>query len=64
MRNLVTHTSPTKEAEVWFDSEWDEYVVKFFTITVMTRNHLRKADYHTDNKQDAFDTAQHFIKGN
>ena len=63
MRKLQTHVhaDTKREAEVWFNPEYDEFVVKFFTTTPKTRNHQRGADYHTDDKQDAMGTAQLWI---
>lgn len=42
-------------AKVYHNTEWQEYVVKWFN----TRGtHMDASDYHTDDKQDALDTAQ------
>lgn len=45
-----------KVAEVWLDREFDEYRVEF-TINGV---YQLKADYHTDNKDDAIGTAKAF----
>ena len=41
------------------DTEWNEFVVQFFVDGA----HQEDADYHTDDKQDAFDTAANWLKG-
>lgn len=45
-----------KTAKVYRDSEWDEYRVKFYRIGVYQKD----ADMHTDDKDDAIGTAEHF----
>lgn len=40
-------------AKIYRDTEWQEYRVKFYR----EGQHLQNADYHTDDKQDAIDTA-------
>lgn len=57
---IKTHTSADgkKVAKVYRDSEWDEYHVKHYT----DGKHHTKADYHTDDKEDAHGTAKHFVK--
>jgi hypothetical protein len=40
-------------AKVYRDTDWQEYRVKFYA----RGQHLQNADYHTDDKQDAIDTA-------
>jgi hypothetical protein len=43
--------------KIYRDTEWDEYVVRLF------KNGIEQvlASYHTDDKQDALDTAQAMI---
>ena len=62
MRKITTivNAETKREAEVWYNPEWEEYVVLFFKTTPKTRNHQRGADYHADDKQDALDTAKHW----
>ncbi len=49
------------KAVVYHDSEWDEYVVKFYH---KGGKYLKpSSDYHTDSKQDAIGTAELYIKG-
>ena len=43
----------TNKALIYHDADWGEYRVKFFRNGV----HQVKADYHTDDKQDAINTA-------
>jgi hypothetical protein len=40
------------------DSEWQEFRVRFYE----NGQWLKKADYHTDEKQDAIDTAQTYVR--
>lgn len=60
LRKIGSHKSAdgTREAHVYKDSEWGEHRVKFHRNGV----HQTKADYHTDDKEDAHDTAKHFCK--
>ena len=56
LKLLETFSVLTKDAlttKVYRDTEWDEYVVRLY------RNGVEQvmASYHTDNKQDALDTA-------
>lgn len=57
---IGTHTSKdgSRCAKVYRDSEWDEYHVKHYK----DGKHQTKADYHTDDKDDAHGTAKHFVK--
>lgn len=41
-------------AKVYKDTDWNEYRVKFY----VRGQHQQDADYHTEDKQDAHDTAQ------
>lgn len=43
-----------KSAIVRFDVEWQEYVVQFYSDGI----HMDASDYHTDYRDDAFDTAE------
>lgn len=43
------------EAKVYKDTSWNEYRVRFFK----EGNYLPKCDYHTNDEQDARDTARH-----
>lgn len=58
MRLISTHENGNRTAKVYKDSEWGEHRVKFYT----DGNHHKEADYHTDDKSDATDTAKHWIK--
>lgn len=40
------------KATLYRNTEWDEYVVRFYEDGKV----LKDADYHTDDKQDAYDT--------
>lgn len=51
-------------AIVYRNSEWDEYVVKFYlTDANGSRTHQKDADYHTDDLQDAKTTGMIWCKG-
>lgn len=54
MRKINSYKNGSNSANVYRNSEWKEYIVKFY------RNgyHMGSADYHTDDKKDALDTAQ------
>jgi hypothetical protein len=41
-------------AKLKFNREWNEWVVKFYINGI----YQKKADYHTSDKQDAYDTAR------
>lgn len=41
-----------KNFKVMRDSDWDEYVVKFYR----NESHAVKADYHCDDREDAVNT--------
>lgn len=48
--------SKDKQAKVYRDSEWNEYRVCFYRHGVK----IIGGDYHTDDKQDALDTANNW----
>lgn len=53
LRLIRTHGSGEKIAKVYKDNEWGEHRVKFYT----DGKHHKDADYHTDDAEDAHDTA-------
>lgn len=55
----INNEENNTEARVYHDNEWDEYRVKHFKAG----RHLEKADYHTDDKDDAIKTAHHYVMG-
>jgi len=59
MRLNGTHTSEDgkKVAKVYRNAEWEEWVVRHH----VDGKHQKKADYHTNDKNDAHDTAKHWI---
>ncbi len=57
LRKVKAFATPILGATVYRDAEWDEYRVKFFRDGV----YQSKADYHTDDKEDALSTARSFI---
>ena len=46
-----------RKAKIYRDAEWNEYRVKFYINGAYQEN----ADFHTDSKRDAFDTARHWV---
>lgn len=46
-------------AKVYTDGCWGEYIVKFHHPKT---GHNKDADYHTSDRVDALDTAQHWIR--
>ena len=56
MRLIAEFTNAeTGKASVYYDSEWQEYVVRWFNTHGV---HLDASDYHTDDKEDALSTAR------
>ena len=55
MRLIATIHKAAAEAtaKIYKDTDWNEYRVKFYRAG----QHLTGADYHTDDKEDAHDTA-------
>ena len=55
MRKLtkVFNSDTGRGFTIYKDTEWGEYRVQFYA----DHKHLLDADYHTDDKQDAYDTA-------
>lgn len=53
MRKIDEVSKGKYTAKVYRDAEWQEYRVKFYINGV----HLTEADYHTDTKEDAVNTA-------
>lgn len=51
---------PSCVAKVYRDAENNEYVVKFYVDEI----HQAYADYFTDDKQDAANSADRWIEGN
>jgi len=51
---VKTQTSGKKTAKVYKDTETGEFIVKFY----VDGKYQKDADYHTDSKQDAMDTAK------
>jgi hypothetical protein len=50
---VATNVNYTRTAKIYRDAVWEEYVVKFSIDGKKQVN----ADYHTDDKEDALDTA-------
>jgi hypothetical protein len=53
LKLIQTLTFNNRIAKVYRDTEWGEYRVRFWDCKVYQAG----ADYHTDDKQDAVDTA-------
>lgn len=53
----ITNEKTGDYAKVYFDRDYDEFTVLFF----FTGEHIADADYFTDCKQDAIDTAKHTL---
>lgn len=58
LRLIHTVEIDVKLAKVYRDSEWQEYRVKFYVDGV----YQVEADYHTEHKQDAIDTADEWAE--
>lgn len=57
-RLIGQHENGNRAVKIFRDTVWNEYVVAFY----LNGEHQEKADYHTDDKQDAADTARHWLK--
>lgn len=55
-RTVKHYEKDNKKALVVYSSDWQEYIVKFYTDDV----HQKEADYHADDKDDAIGTAKAF----
>lgn len=57
---MTTYTNPAKtlKAVIKYDSDWEEYIVKFYR----EGKYQKDADYHTDCKEDAHGTAKVFCE--
>jgi hypothetical protein len=58
MRLVARGGEGSNTYKIYKDTEWNEYVVKFY----VNGEHQSEADYHTDDKDDAVGTAEKFIK--
>ena len=54
--------SGARQARVYRDAEWDEYVVKFDERMGTAWIHREAADYHTSDKQDALFMAANWLE--
>lgn len=54
MRLIAEIPGARVSAKVYRDAEWGEYRVRFYALGT----HLRDADYHTDDREDAMSTAR------
>lgn len=57
LRLLHTVGNGNRTAKIYKDAEWGEHRVKFYT----DGQHHKEADYHTNDKGDAHDTASHWV---
>ena len=57
LKRVSDHEYHNKKATVFKDTEWDEYVVRFWLDGKL----LQDAEYHTDDKEDAQGTAKSWI---
>ena len=57
-KKLKSYENGHMRADVHHDKEWDEYRVKLYS----KGKHLKAADYHTDDKDDAHGTAKLMVK--
>lgn len=57
-RLLSQHENGNRAVKIYRDTVWNEYIVRFY----LNDEYEEKADYHTDDKQDAVDTARHWLK--
>jgi len=57
LRLLCSIADSGYAANVYRDIEWDEFRVRFYDV----HGHLTESDYHTDDKEDALDTAASIV---
>lgn len=57
-RKIATFEVAPRTAKVYWDNEWKEFRVTFY----LNGTKQLGADYHTDAKQDALDTAQAWVR--
>lgn len=57
-RLVKTFTGGNRTAKVYYDPDWQEHCVRFFEDGKEQKN----ATYHTEDKQDALDTAKNFAE--
>lgn len=55
--NTIHKASEELTVKTYRDTEWGEYRVKMY----VKGQHLQDADYHTDDKEDALDTARGIV---
>lgn len=56
MRKIAEFSWPNgNKTKVYRNAEWEEWVVKFYNSQGV---HMDASDYHTNDKQDALDTAR------
>jgi hypothetical protein len=63
-RKVKTFGDPPA-VQVYWDRDWDEYVVAYAQGAVISRTAQppsEESDYHTDNQEDAYDTARQMAK--
>ncbi len=54
-----TETINGHQCRVYYAHEWAECVVRFY----INGKHMKRADYHTDDRTDAINTADHSVYG-
>lgn len=57
-RLLGQEENGNRAVKIYRDTVWNEYIVHFY----LNGEHQDEADYHTDDKEDAKDTARHWLK--
>jgi len=57
MRKILVDTKGDIKVQIYYSHQWNEYTVKLY-IKGVYQTH---SDYFTDDKQDAYDTAQHML---
>ena len=57
LRLLCSVADSGYAANVFHDIEWNEFRVRFYDV----HGHLSESDYHTDDREDAMDTAASIV---
>lgn len=57
-KRIHTVTEAERTAKVYRDTVWAEFIVRLYETDEL----VQRADYFTDDKQDAIDTAEQMVK--
>jgi hypothetical protein len=61
MKLIQVFNSSERQVKVYWCKEWSEYQCKLYEVVSGKAKFYEPATYHTDDKQDALDTARKMI---